>query len=155
MIKSEAKKEEKSVKKEQEKPRKTEAVINAYNTPISTKYSMAICKFIKNKKIRDAIVDLEQVSRLKKVIPMKREIPHRKGKRIMSGRFPKAASKEFIKILKSLSANAVYNNLENPIIAEAVANIGIRPYGRFGRVRKKRTHIRIIAKNKNDDKKGN
>ncbi|MFH1311252.1 MAG: uL22 family ribosomal protein [Nanoarchaeota archaeon] len=151
--KEQEKKEEKTAKKEQEKPKKTEAIINAYNIPVSTKYSIAICKFIKNKKISDAIVDLEQVIKLRKAVPMKGEIPHRKGKRMMSGRFPKLASENFIKILKSLSANAVYNNLEDPIIAEAIANMGVRPYGKFGQVRKKRTHIRLIAKSKN--KKGN
>ena len=150
----EDKKEEKTTKKEHEKPKKTEAVVNAYNIPISTKYSMAICRFIKNKKIQDAIADLEQVIKLKKIVPMKGEIPHRKGRGMMSGRFPKVASENFIKILKSLSANAVYNNLEDPIIVEAIANTGVRPYGRFGEVRKKRTHIKIVAENKISDKKG-
>jgi len=122
--------------------KKDYAVINIKNSPISTKHSMAICKFIKYKKIEDAIEYLEKVIVGKKAIPMKGEIPHRKGK-MMSGRFPKNASKEFIIFLKSLKANANANNLEEPIISEAVANIGTRPYGRFGRTRKKRTNITI------------
>jgi large subunit ribosomal protein L22 len=144
--KEEKPKEEKTEKKpEVKKPKKTEAVVNAKNLPISTKDSAAICRFIKNKKIEDAIADLGQVLRLKKSVPMRGEIPHRKGRGMMSGRFPKKASQNFIKLLKSLSANATYNGLEEPVIAEAIANIGARPYGKFGWVRKKRSHVKLKA----------
>lgn len=143
---------EEKVKKEkkpvQEKPKKTSAVVNAQNLPISTKYSAAICEFIRNKKIENAIADLEQVLVLKKAVPMKGEIPHRKGKGMMSGRFPKKATQNFIRLLKSLSANANHNGLEDPVIVESVANIGSRPYGKFGRVRRKRTHVKIKVKEK-------
>jgi len=142
------KKEEKKTgkKAKEKKSKKTEVLINAKNLPISTKDSASICKFIKNKKIEEAIADLEQVIIFKKSVPMKGEIPHRKGPGIMSGRFPKNAAQKFIKLLKSLSANAAYNGLENPVIAGAVANIGERPYGKFGWVRKKRTHIKLKVK---------
>ena len=79
---------------------------------------------------------------------MKGEIPHRKGKGISSGRFPKKAAKNFIILLKSLAANANEGNLDEPIIVEAIANMAARPHGRFGRTQKKRTHVKIIAKNK-------
>jgi ribosomal protein L22 len=140
---------EKPKKKAEPKIKKTEAVVNISSVPISTKYSMALCRFVKNKRIETAIKDLEDVLLFKKVVPMKGEIPHKKGKGIMSGRYPQTATKYFIKILKSLLANSNYNGLEEPVIVEAVANMGSRPYGRFGRVRRKRTHIRIIAKDKN------
>ena len=131
-----------------EKPRKTKAVINASDIHISTKHSAAICRFIKRKKIPEAIKDLELVARIKRPIPMKGEIPHRRG-RMMSGRFPEKAAREFIILLKSLSSNSAYNGLENPIIVEAVANIGSRPFGRHG-IRRKRTHIRIVAEERKD-----
>ena len=73
---------------------------------------------------------------------MKGEIPHRKGK-IMGGRYPINSVKEFIKLLKSLQANANANGMDEPIIVEAIANQAYRPFGRFGRVRRKRTHISI------------
>jgi ribosomal protein L22 len=139
---------EKPKKKAEPKIKKTEAIVNISSVPISTKYSMALCRFVKNKKIEKAIKDLEDVLLFKKVVPMKGEIPHKKGKGIMSGRYPQTATKYFIKILKSLLANSNYNGLEEPVIIEAVANMGSRPYGRFGRVRRKRTHIRIIARDK-------
>jgi len=40
--------------------------------------------------------------------------------------------------LKSLAGNATYNSIEEPVIVEAVANMGVRPHGRFGRFRKKK-----------------
>lgn len=143
-------KKEITKKKKEIKVKKTEAIVNVKGVPVSTKYSMAICRFIKNKKIEKAIKDLEDVLQFKKAVPMKGEIPHRKGKKIMSGRYPKRATEHFIKLLKSLLANANHNGLENPIITEAVSNIGKRPFGKFGRIRRKRTHIKITAKEKNN-----
>ncbi len=152
-LKTKEKPKEAGKKPTREKPKKTRAVVRAHNLPVSTKHSAAICKFIKNKKIEVVIADLESVLKFKKAVPMKGEIPHRKGKGMMSGRFPIKTTKSFIKLLKSLSANASYNGIEEPIIVEAIANIGSRPYGRFGRVRKKRTHVVISAKSKKSDKK--
>lgn len=125
------------------------AVVNGTNIPVSTKHSKAICKFIRGKNINEAIEYLEEVIRTRKAISMKGEIPHRKGN-MMSGRFPKKASQEFIKLLRSLGANANANGLEEVIISEAIANIGVRPYGRFGRTRKKRTHIMIKCREKKE-----
>ena len=147
------KKEEKTEDKKPEtkpvvkKTKKTEVIVNATSVPVSTKYAISICKFLKGKRVGDAIRDLEQVALLRKAVPMKGEIPHRKGK-IMSGRFPVRASKEFINLLKGLAGNANNHELENPVIVEAIANKASRPYGKFGRVKRKRTHITIKAKDK-------
>jgi len=133
-----------------EKPKikkKTEAVVDARNIPVSTKVSAAICNMIKGKKITTAVRELEEVAKLKKAVPMSGEIPHRKGK-MGSGRYPIKAAKNFIVLLKSLSANANVNDIDEPIIVKAIANIASRPFGKFGRVRKKRTHIKIVAMNK-------
>jgi len=129
-------------------PKKTEAVIYGRNLSMSTKKSMGICKFIRGKTIPNAIADLEQVVRIRKVVPMKGEYAHQKGKGISSGKFPVKAAGIFINLLKSLSANANVSGLEEPIIFEAVANIAPRPFGKFGAVRKKRTHVKIVARNK-------
>jgi ribosomal protein L22 len=156
--KAETKKEE--VKKTEEPKKKVkqivvkkdEAVVNGKSLPISTKYSMAICKFIKKKSIEKAIKDLEEVLTFKKAVPMKGEIPHRKGE-MMSGRYPINAAKQFIKLLKNLLANSNTNGLEEPIIAQAIPNKASCPYGRSGSVKRKRTHVKIIAKEKNKLKK--
>lgn len=149
-------KKEKPQKPIQKKPvvKKEYAVVNATGLPISTKTSVAICKFIKNKKINQAIADLENVVLTKKSVPMKGEIPHRKGKGAMSGRFPKNASEHFINLLKTLRSNANANEIDSPIIKQAMANLASRPYGRFGRIKRKRTHVKIMVKEKKLNKKG-
>ena len=131
-------------KKETPKIKKESAFVDSKSLPISTKHATAICKFIKNKPIQKAINELEEVMKLKKAVPMKGEIPHRKGK-IMSGRFPVRASEHFITILKGLQGNANQNDLDEPIIKEAIANKAQRPFGRFGAHKKKRSHVKIIA----------
>jgi len=154
---------EKPKKPIQKKPKvkKNYAVVDSKNVHVSTKYSISICKFIKNKKIEKAIADLEDVLAMKKAVPMKGEYAHRKnvGKTASGrGKYPQQATKHFLILLKSLQGNANYNEINEPVITEAVANIGERPYGRFGSVKRKRTHIRIVAKekkmtNKNSKKK--
>jgi len=128
------------------------AVVNAKSVPISTKHSMAICRFIKGKTIEKAIKDLEPVLIKKVAVPMKGEIPHRKGK-MMSGRYPQKAVGHFITLLKSLEANAAVNELDEPVIVEAIANLAPRPFGRFGKTKKKRTHVRLKCVEKKEDKK--
>ncbi len=134
------------------KVKKKEAVVNSNNLPISTKKSAAICKFIKGKTIEFSQSYLEEVIKRKKAIPMKGEIPHRKGK-MMSGGFPKNAAKHFIVLLKSLIGNSNVNGIDNPVIVEAIANMSSRPYAKFGRWRRKRTHIKLVAKEKKEGKK--
>jgi len=150
-IKTETKEEKKIEKKHV--PKKSEAVVVGDNLPISTKQAMGICDFIRGRKISDAISNLEMVEKLKKAVPMKGEYAHRKGKRMSSGKFPKKAAGVFIRLLKSLSANANALGVEEPIIAVAIPNIAQRPFGRFGATRKKRTHVKIIAKMKVKDNK--
>jgi|SRR3989344_3392334 len=139
------------------KIKKSEAVVNIQNAPVSKKYSMALCKFIKNKQIEKAINELEQVLVFKKAIPMSGGVGHKKsagGFASGSGKYPQDATKYFIELLKSLSANAAANGLENPAIIEAIANMGQRPRARFGRWKRKRTHLRLVAKSsKNKSKK--
>ena len=160
--KTEEKSEKKNGNVKKEKPKtkfvkKDEAFVKGVSLPISTKTSVAICRFIKGKTINQAVDYLEEVAKGKKVMPMKGEIPHRKGKGIMSGRYPKRASEHFIKLLRSLSANSNNNGIENPIMVEAVANVANKPFGRFGRTRKKRTHvsIKVMEKSKINKQKKN
>lgn len=147
-------KEQKKPIQKKEKIKKTEAVVNGKSVPISTLDSIYICTFIKKKTIPRAIEELEEVLAFKRAIPMKGEIPHRKGK-IMSGRYPIESVKQFIKLLKNLQANANVNGMDAPVIIEAIANQAYRPFGRFGRVRRKRTHIKIKAVEKKLLKKRN
>jgi len=140
--------EEKEIKT---KIKKTDnAVVNGKSLPLSIKTSVAICNFIKNKNIDVAISLLEEVAKKKKPIPMKGEIPHKKG--IMSGRYPVKASLEFIKLLKSLKANAIIKGLEiEKYHVHGMANIASRPYRRFGKTKFKRVHVtlKLIWKKEN------
>ena len=142
--KAEEKKEKK--KEKEERPRKTSALVKVQNVKISTKHSIAVCKAIRRKKIDTAIEFLLQVLKKKKAVPMKGEIPHRKG--MERGRYPENACKEIIKLLRSLRSNAIQNGLDidKIRITGAVPNIGNRPYKRFGREKMKRTHIYLEAK---------
>jgi ribosomal protein L22 len=139
------KKTKDEVKKPAKKIKKEEVFVNAKSVPISTKYAMSICKFVKGKRIGDAIRDLEQVVLLKKSVPMKGEYSHRKGKGMSGGAFPKRASEYFIVLLKSLAGNANNHEINEPIIVEASANWAPAPRGKFGRVRRKRTHVTLRA----------
>ena len=147
--KKEEKKTETKDKKEKksEKPKKHEAIAHGRALPISKKHGMYLCAFIKGKKIDSAISDLQEVLKFKKAVPFKGEIPHRKGKGMMSGRYPISASKEFIILLKGLKGNVLVNgmDLEKTIIAEASSSWASRPARRNSR-RAKRSHIILKAR---------
>lgn len=140
-------KQEKPKPKQQVLNKKEEAIANGRSLPLSRKQCQYICSFIKNKPIDSAINDLEQVIKFKKIVPFKGEIPHRKGKGIMSGRYPIKAAKIFISLLKGLKGNVILNQmeLEKTRITLASASWASRPM-RKGSVQGKRTHVRLAAK---------
>jgi len=146
--KLETKNEDKKV--EVKKVKKSETSVVAENLPVSTKVGIAICKYISQKKVDKVIEELEQVVRLKRAIPMKGEYSHRKGK-MMSGKYPTRAAKEFIILLKSLKSNAIQHDIEDPTITKTIANKGSTTYASGGRT-KKRTHIKIVCKQKEKSK---
>ena len=139
----------KEVKKEskQEKniTKKEEAIVRGVSLPISKKHAMAICNLIKHKSIDQSLAELEKVSNMKKAVPFKGEIPHRKG--MMSGRYPVNASIYFIKMLKSLKGNIIVNgmDLEKTRIYIASTARAFRPPKSGGR-HGKRCHVLLRAK---------
>jgi len=146
----EAKKENKK-KNKVETPKKDLAAVNARDLPISTKQAMAICKFVLKKSPERSVEELEQVIKMNRAVPMKGELPHRKG--MMSGRYPIKSTKIFLKLIRQLQANAEVNRLEEPIIIDrAISNVAARPMRRSGSSRFKRTHVTLIAKEKNTTK---
>lgn len=166
--KEEMKKEEpkQEIKEEKKIIRKKEkkfdyAIVRGLNMEMSVKHAVAICNFIRGKYPLRAIEMLEKVSRKEIAVPMKGEIPHRsnmpKGK--MSGRYPVKASKQFIKLLKSLISNANINGLdaEKLIITIAKADKAARPHRAtrmaFGRKRFKRAHVFLEARESKGEKK--
>ena len=158
--KTEEKKQDKGQKidKKDEVPKKQEAIVNGKDLRISTKHSIAVCDFIRGKTIDKALLLLIDVLRKKKAVPMKGEVPHRKGKGMERGRYPINAVEAFIKLLRQLAANATINGLEiEKLKIECKANRASRPYRRFGRQKFKRSHVTLIlrAKQKKKNKKAN
>jgi ribosomal protein L22 len=122
--------------------KKKTAIVNGKDLPVGLKHAIALCNFIRGKDIDTVIPMLEEVTRLKRAIPMRGEIPHRHG--MMSGRYPVKGSKEFIILLKSLKSNAIVNELElEKYIIACSSNLASRPYKRFGQGRVKRCHVTI------------
>jgi len=134
--------EKEEVKKAEEK--KIDAVVRGSDIPASTKHAIAICNSIRGKTIEKAVIFLEEVLKMKKAVPMKGELPHRRGKGIERGRYPIKATAEFIKLLKQLSANAIANGIDiENLKIECKADRANRPYRRFGSRKFKRTHITL------------
>jgi len=144
--KAEVKTESKPVAK-QVKTKKEEAIANGKSMGISKKHSMYICDFIKGKSVDESINYLIEVIKMKKIIPFKGEIPHRKGRGVMSGRYPVSASKEFIYLLKALKGNIIENgmDIDRARIYYASASWASRPQRSGGRAFK-RTHVILKAK---------
>ena len=131
-----------------------EAIVNVKNLGISTKTSIEVCSLIRNKSTEKAKKILERVIEKKQAVPYKRhfkEIPHRKGN-MMTGRYPIKTSQEILSLIKSAEANARYKGMsQNLIISHISANKG-EGQARYGRKigrKAKRTHIKIIVKEKN------
>jgi large subunit ribosomal protein L22 len=139
------KKEEKKTAPKIEK--KEEAVAKGLNLHASKKHCMYLSEFIKNKPIDTAISDLQSVIKLKKIVPFKGEIPHRRGKGMMSGRYPVNASKELVYVLKALKGNVIVNglDLDKTKIYYASASWASRP-AKKGGMRFKRTNIILKAR---------
>ena len=131
--------------KENNKDEKT-AVVRAYDIPVSTRHSIALCRFIKNKSPDLVIEQLSKVIKKKIAVPITGEIPHRKG--MMSGRYPGKASKYLIKMVRNVVANAGVKGMDiNNLILNAIPNKGSTTYHSGRRRGKfKRTHFTIIAK---------
>lgn len=145
-VKTETKVESKKEQKAKPVVKKELAIANGLDLHASKKHCMYISTFVKGKKIDDAIKQLEEVIKLKRAIPFKGEIPHRKGD-MMSGRYPVNASKLYINILKGLKGNVLANgmDLDKTVITSSISNWSTRPQRRGGG-RFKRTNVYITAK---------
>jgi len=118
--------------------------------PISTKSSVEISNFIRNKRVGEAKEILQKVIEKKQAVPFKRfnkDLSHKR--KIGPGRYPKKTAVEIIKLLKALEANAQFKgiNTSNLYITHISAHLASRPwrYGRQRRRKAKRTHIDIIV----------
>ncbi len=126
--------------------------------PISFKQSIEICNFIRNKRMDYAKNVLNKVIEQKQTIPFKRfnmNVGHKK--RMAAGRYPKKASKEILKLINSVEANAQFKgmNTANLIIKHISANKASKVvhYGRKRSREAKRTNLEIVVQEKVESKK--
>ena len=127
---------------------------------ISSKQAIEICSFIKNRPIAKARAILESVIEKKMPVPFNRFTEgagHKKG--MAGGKYPVTASKAFLRLLKTLEANAQNKGLSSELkIIHACAQKASTPlrYGRKRRISMKRSHVEIAAEGvehvKKDDK---
>jgi ribosomal protein L22 len=147
-VKSDATKPEKPAKASVKPVVKKElALVRAPNLPISKRQGMYLCAFMKGKRIDQVITELGEVINLKRAVPFKGEVPHRKGRGMMSGRYPVSASKLLIPIMKTLRGNIIANgmDLDKSRVTLASATWASRPMRRGG-THAKRTYLMIEAR---------
>lgn len=124
------------------------AKIKGLDLPISTKHSIEIANFIKYKPLNRARSQLNLVLEKRLAIPLKKyhkDRGHRKGA-IGPGFFPEKATKEILKLLKSLEGNAQNAGLATGalILNKIIVNKAHSPsHGGRNRGKLKRTHIEI------------
>ncbi len=117
------------------------------NAPVSTKHCIELCRWLRYKNTSEAKKMLEEVIGLKRAVPYRkfvRDIGHRAG--MSTGRFPQKASKEMLKLVKSVEANAQGKGLDisNLKIIRILANRAPTPFtGSRHRHGTKRTHIEM------------
>ncbi len=129
------------------------------NLAISTKQAIEIANHIRGKNLLKVKEILTRVIAKKQAVPYRRfnmDTGHRKGK-VGPGRYPIKASKEILMLLESLEANAQNKGLdvEAMYIKTIIPNKGPTSwhYGRHRRRQAKRTHLEIIAEEKEEEKK--
>lgn len=123
------------------------------SSQISFKHAVEICRYLKHRKLGDAMDTLDRVIEKKEPVPFRRfyhGTPHRP--KIGAGRYPMKASAEIIHLLKSVSANAQFKGLNTGelVITHMAAHLGSRPWhtGRRRRRKIKRTHVEVVVEEK-------
>lgn len=135
------------------------AMARGLNLPISTKQSVHISKCLRYKTTSYAAQFLQEVMDLQRAVPFKtsnKDMGHKPG--MAAGRYPLKAAKEFLRLVKTVEANAQVKGLDtaNLKITKMVANkASVSSTGGRQRHAKKRTHLEIVVMEqvKNKEKK--
>lgn len=127
------------------------ARIVGHGLPVSTKHVIEISSFIRGKTVKKSKELLEEVIRLNRAVPFvhfKRDVGHKKG-RMAAGRYPQKASREVLRLLNGLEANAEQQGLDrnNLYIQTIIPNKDsiVWRSGRHVRRKMKHTSLTIIA----------
>lgn len=123
---------------------------------ISTKLAVELCNFVRYKNTKKIVGVLSRILDKKVALPLTRfnkEVPHKRG--IAAGAYPQKSTNEFIKLIKSVEANAQDKGLDTDSlkIIHASANKGPNTfhYGRIRGIKRKITHVEIVVQE--DEKK--
>jgi len=119
--------------------------------PISMKKTVEVCKFVRGRRVADAIRLLKMVDDEKIAIPFgtyaKGGTGHKPG--IGPGRYPKKVCVEVVKLLDQVSSNAKNKGLDSTrlVVSSIVAKKGANAwhFGRQRRRRMKRTHLEVVV----------
>ena len=124
---------------------------------ISHKHAREVAKMIKGMSIEKARDALQEVVIAKRAVPFRRfnnEVGHRSDTGVMSGRYPRKAAEEFIRLLDNLEANAEYKgmDLDRLKIISANTHRGVivkrftpRAQGRATPKNNILTHVELVA----------
>ncbi len=125
---------------------------------ISTKFTIETCNLLRNKDTKKAKKILDNIVNMKQAVPLLRfnkDVAHKPG--IASGRYPVNIAKTLLKLINNVEANAQFKglNTNNLQIIHIAAHKASEPFhfGRHRRRKMKRTHVEIVVKESNKDKK--
>jgi large subunit ribosomal protein L22 len=86
--------------------------------PISPRHSIEICRELRGMLLDDAMDYLEEVMALERPLPFKRHlkrVPHKKGKGVAAGRYPRKAAEAILGILQTVQSNASFNEMHDKL----------------------------------------
>ncbi|HIQ50663.1 MAG TPA: 50S ribosomal protein L22 [Nautiliaceae bacterium] len=123
----------------------------AYNLPISRKHSVEVARFIKGKKLKEALRILEEIIELKtpvKLTKHHRGVAHKK--KIGPGRYPVKVAKYIKKVLLSAKSNGKNKNIDEEKLDNSLifveANKGQTLYHGGRKIGRKRKATHIFVK---------
>lgn len=131
--------------------KETMARARGSNLTVSLKKSVEVSKAIKGKKVEYVKRYLRNVIEGKEVVPytkFNQEMPHKKGKGVSSGGYPKNVAKEILGLVESAEKNAENNEINGELYVLSVsARKGVARYrmGRFIGRQKKSTHLEVVV----------
>ncbi len=127
------------------------ALVRGLNLPVSTKFSVEVCRFIRGKPLDKAKRLMEGVIEQKIAVPFIRatvDLGHKKG--IGPGRYPVKVSEQVLSMLNAVEANAVDKGLNTDelivFFASATKGVGRMKSGRQRGRSHKYTNIEIRVK---------
>lgn len=137
----------------------TSVQVTGKDLPISVKQAVEISSFLRGKQLQRGKRLLEEVIAFKRAVAFNRyhrDMGHKPG--MGPARYPVKSAKFFLKLLKSLEANAVVKGLDvnSIVLTTIIANRASRPWrgGRIRRRKARRTHVHIVASERAAQNKG-